>query len=244
MWGWLAGHIAGGVVRWIVAIIIGAVCLMFGFAPEHWIATAFDTPPQWLVHPLARLAIIAIGVVAVGAVLLIRGRKPSKVVICNRIDIRHIGEDRYIRVRLENSGDTDIYGATAYLDSVEGNDPGQQIAQLDLPTPLYTQERLRERRNGLNNDPARPFMLRASQEKWLEVFQSSEIQLHFWFAHGRGDIISVSGLILYCRVHAGGETIRFSVQFEELGPSDHIRVRLLDQNGNVVAEQTDLPSDE
>jgi len=74
---WLLGNVAGGIVRWTVATIISAVCLMLGFAPAQWLAAIIGEPPDWLVHPLTRLAIILMGVVVVGAILLYRGIKKT-----------------------------------------------------------------------------------------------------------------------------------------------------------------------
>ena len=50
-----------GIVAFIVSAILGGVCLVFGFAPDEWIAAVIAQPPLWLLHPLTRVGAVAAG---------------------------------------------------------------------------------------------------------------------------------------------------------------------------------------
>lgn len=50
-----------GIVAFVVSAILGGVCLVFGFSPDEWIAAVIAQPPSWLLHPLTRVAGVAIG---------------------------------------------------------------------------------------------------------------------------------------------------------------------------------------
>ncbi len=45
-----------GIVAFIVTAVLGGICLVFGFSPDEWIAAVITQPPQWLLHPVARVA--------------------------------------------------------------------------------------------------------------------------------------------------------------------------------------------
>lgn len=66
--GWFFSNIAGGIIRWAIAAVVGAVCLMFGFSPEEWIRGVIEAPPSWLTHDLTRGGIVLVGVMVIGAV--------------------------------------------------------------------------------------------------------------------------------------------------------------------------------
>ena len=62
--GLLPSSIVAVVLRNVLQAIITVVSLMFGFVPADWLAGIIGEPPPWLTHPLTRVAIIALGVVA------------------------------------------------------------------------------------------------------------------------------------------------------------------------------------
>src|SRR5258708_1839075 len=71
---WLLSNIAGGVIRWVVATLIAALCLVWGLAPATWLAGLFGNPPAWVTSPWTRLGIVLAGVVVCLAIILWRRR--------------------------------------------------------------------------------------------------------------------------------------------------------------------------
>ncbi len=71
---WLLSNIAGGVIRWLVATLIAALCLVWGLAPATWLAGLFGNPPAWVTSPWTRLGIVLAGVVVCLAIILWRRR--------------------------------------------------------------------------------------------------------------------------------------------------------------------------
>jgi hypothetical protein len=74
---WIVSDVVRGFIRWAVGIVIGAVCLIWGFAPSEILAAWFGRPHEWMASPLTRLFVLTAGIVAIGALVLIR-YKPKK----------------------------------------------------------------------------------------------------------------------------------------------------------------------
>ncbi|NEU98882.1 hypothetical protein [Bradyrhizobium uaiense] len=72
---WWLNNVLGGAVRWAVATIIGAICLVLGLAPAAWLAGIFGNPPAWVMNPWKRIGIVVVGVVTFLLILLVRRRK-------------------------------------------------------------------------------------------------------------------------------------------------------------------------
>jgi hypothetical protein len=66
---WLLGHVAGGVVRFVTATMLAAVCLMLGFSPPEHIAAIIGNPPPWLVSPVMRILILIIGMLVIAVLI-------------------------------------------------------------------------------------------------------------------------------------------------------------------------------
>lgn len=69
---WTAIQILGGVIRWTIATIIAAVCLVWGFAPAEFFAGLWIDPPLWLSHPITRIAVLVVGMTLVVLIILKR----------------------------------------------------------------------------------------------------------------------------------------------------------------------------
>jgi hypothetical protein len=70
-----------------------------------------------------------------------------------------------------------------------------------------------------------PFNLKASQKKWIEVFQLSEPsnwEAHLFLPSSRIDFIAVPGMILSCGVYGAGGPIHFSINYNEAGQAAEI----------------------
>jgi hypothetical protein len=69
---WLIGHIFGGIVRFLVITVIGAICAVYGFAPSEFLASNLGWLPDWVVSPHARLAAVVAGVIIIVLIILLR----------------------------------------------------------------------------------------------------------------------------------------------------------------------------
>jgi hypothetical protein len=68
--GWLFSNVAGGFVRFIIGIILTAICLVWGLAPAATLAEWFGSPPPWVTNPWTRIAIVIVGVLIFLAIAL------------------------------------------------------------------------------------------------------------------------------------------------------------------------------
>lgn len=68
-----------GVVRWGVAAILSALCLMYGFAPDAWIVDVLNNPPEVLYSPWPRLGVIVVGLLIVLGMVVWEIRRHRKV---------------------------------------------------------------------------------------------------------------------------------------------------------------------
>src|SRR5258708_24378794 len=73
---WLLSNIAGGAIRWLTAVIIGAICIMWGFAPSTWFVNFIGEPPAWILAPWTRLIIVLAGAAIV--ILIVHLDRRSK----------------------------------------------------------------------------------------------------------------------------------------------------------------------
>ncbi|UGY23808.1 hypothetical protein HU675_0038655 [Bradyrhizobium septentrionale] len=83
---WLIDKILGGIIGKIAGVILSAVFLMWGIAPETWFAEILQNPPHWVLNPWTRLGVVIVGVIVALAVMIVRfrsrpdlskGEKPS-----------------------------------------------------------------------------------------------------------------------------------------------------------------------
>lgn len=73
---WLLQQIAGGVIRFLVAALIGAAFIAYGLAPEQIVASWMGEPPRWVVNPWTRIALVIVGAaVIVGSYFFEQFRK-------------------------------------------------------------------------------------------------------------------------------------------------------------------------
>lgn len=73
---WLISDLARGLIRWAVGIVIGAVCIVWNFAPAETLASWFGHAHEWIANPLTRLVVLVVGLAIIGALLLVR-REPK-----------------------------------------------------------------------------------------------------------------------------------------------------------------------
>jgi hypothetical protein len=70
---WWLSNILGGMVRWVTFTIIAAVCLVWGFAPNEFLAGLIKNP-GWLTSPWMRTLVVVAGVAVFLVVTLVRRR--------------------------------------------------------------------------------------------------------------------------------------------------------------------------
>src|SRR6266576_369984 len=70
---WWLSNILGGVVRWVTFTIIATVCLVWGFAPNEFLAGLIKDP-GWLTTPWMRTLVVVAGVAIFLVVTLVRRR--------------------------------------------------------------------------------------------------------------------------------------------------------------------------
>ena len=76
----------GGAIQFVVTSIIAAICLVWNFAPEEWLASLFSHPPSWLFQPYVRIVVLVFGLIAI-AIIIASGRyKPKSDPIAAAID--------------------------------------------------------------------------------------------------------------------------------------------------------------
>ena len=66
-----------GVVSFLVATFIGAICLMLGIIPEKLIAKFLSHPPWWINHLGFRYAVIVAGLAIIGIALFVSQKKQN-----------------------------------------------------------------------------------------------------------------------------------------------------------------------
>lgn len=50
-----------GVIQFLTVTILGGICLVFGFAPDEFLAGLVTDPPPWLSHPALRIIALILG---------------------------------------------------------------------------------------------------------------------------------------------------------------------------------------
>lgn len=50
-----------GVIQFLTVAILSGICLVFGFAPNEFLAGLVINPPPWLSHPATRLVALILG---------------------------------------------------------------------------------------------------------------------------------------------------------------------------------------
>src|SRR4051794_34829281 len=95
--GWFLSNVAGGIIRWGVATLISAICLVFGLVPAATLAAWFGEPPSWVVNPWMRLCIVIVGMVGVLIIVfwdrVVRRRHAAAIGGApSTVDLRHAGQ--------------------------------------------------------------------------------------------------------------------------------------------------------
>jgi hypothetical protein len=136
---------------------------------------------------------------------------------CTRIELKRVDGELYCRAEIQNESSSDLTALVSYLESVAADDVVGGIENIDFPIPLYTQERLKDRKEASGRQPAMPFHLRGGQKKWVEVFQFEPIDhiAHIFLASHRFDFVAISGMVLHCVAYGAGEPIHFSITYTE-----------------------------
>ena len=167
-------------------------------------------------------------------IVALRERLKPKV-SCRAIEVKLIDDRYHCRVAIENESSTVLSGLTAYLESIVADDVLQQVATIDFPVQLYTQEELKVRIGSFDGwQPVLPFNLRGNQRIWIEVFQISEPfawHAHLLLSNSRVDFAALPGMILNCGVYGIGEPTHFSITFNE-DEESHWAVKLIGADGS------------
>ena len=178
------------------------------------------------------------------------GAQMSRKLACEELQLKKIEGEFFIRARVKNGTQHNSEPVKAYLEAITTNvgDPLKEIESIDLPLPLYTQERLRERinaRDGGDGHPVRPALFSGDQSKWYEIFQITEPldrSIHLFLAAGRADIVPLPIMTFKCKVYGWGTPLAFSVTYEEVG--DDWQVRLETGDGQIFGPERPVRDDE
>jgi hypothetical protein len=163
---------------------------------------------------------------------------------CGGLTVWNNDGELFARVKIENFSGINISDVKPYLEEIICDDPIRQMQGIDLPLPLYSQERYRERRMELSNDPAHPIAVSRDQPKWLEIFQFTHAidpSVHLILAKGRADLIPIPRMEFKCAVYGAGPKLSFTVLYEESDLPDHTnmpyktRISLIDAKGKTQA---------
>ena len=157
---------------------------------------------------------------------------------CCEIAVKEIEGQYFCRVSVQNASSANLSNLTAKLEEIIADDALQEVAKIDFPIPLFTQERLKDRIDANGLQPVMPFSLRGNEKKWIEVFQVTEPfawQAHLFLSSKRVDFIAVPGMVLKCGVYGAGKPIHFTITYNETDietEEDSWSVKLMGTDGS------------
>jgi hypothetical protein len=140
--------IGGGVIRWVVGVVLGGAFFFLGYAPERWVAELIGSPPSWVLDPRMKLLFVLGGMLVIGCLSLLKKAGTPRIVIrpVDRADGMHFAEtalkiepslrgphSKWAQVVILGNG-ADLIGCETRLVSVQRlNDDGTEEKILSQP---------------------------------------------------------------------------------------------------------------